>query len=362
MDKKKTIILAAGGTGGHFFPAIALAEELEQSGHDLHLLTDLRCKKYITKDLPVTTHISALHIKMSGIFNKIKSVYQLVSACAEAIILFLKLKPSIIVGFGGYPSFPAMLAASILRKPIIIHEQNCFLGKSNKLFAEKAKHIALSYKETNNIPEKFKNKIIYTGDIIRKSIRNLPEKTDFNSKTFNLFIVGGSQGASFFTKILPDTIKLLKELDPDIKIKITQQALDEDNKSITKKYESLGIEHNIQSFFHNIHEIYEKTNLVIARSGASTIAELTNIGLPAIYIPYPYATEDHQTFNAMALVNDKASWCYSQSKTTPKILADKLYELISDRTLLEQTSHNLLKRRSNGAKYLADTVLKIITN
>ena len=176
MSNKKTIILAAGGTGGHFFPAIALAEELAKSKHDIHLITDRRCKKYITKEMPIIPHIANLHIKMSGLFNKIKSAYQLVISCLKTIILFLKIKPSIVVGFGGYPSFPAMLAASFLRITIIIQEQNCFLGKSNRIFAKHAKYIALSYKETSNISSENKNKIIHTGDIIRESIKNLPKK------------------------------------------------------------------------------------------------------------------------------------------------------------------------------------------
>lgn len=360
MNNKKTIILAAGGTGGHFFPAIALAEELAKFGHDIHLITDRRCEKYITEDMPIVPHITNLHIKMSGLFNKIKSIYQLIIACIKAIILFLKLKPSIVIGFGGYPSFPAMLAASFLKVPIIIQEQNCFLGKSNRIFAKHAKHIALSYKETSNISPEYKDKIIHTGDIIRDSIKNLPEKKSFNSKIFNLFVVGGSQGALVFSKIIPETIEALKKLKPEVQIKITQQVSDEHKPQILETYNKLGIECKLQSFFHNINDIYNETDLVIARSGASTIAELTTIGLPAIFIPFPYAMEDHQTFNAMALVNNNASWCYNQKDITPNILAKKLHELIINRNLVKQASQNLLKRKTNGSKYLADTVLKII--
>ena len=361
MKITKTIILAAGGTGGHFFPAIALAEELEKAGHDIHLFTDRRCEKYITKDLPVISHVANLHIKMSGLFNKIKSVYQLLSACAKAIILFLKLKPSIVIGFGGYPSFPALLAARFLKIPIIIHEQNCFLGKSNRLFAKNAQHIALSYKETNNIAKELEDKIIHIGDIIRKSIRDLPQKASFDSKIFNLFIVGGSQGALIFSDLIPKTIEKLKQLQPNLQIKITQQISQAHKTEIAKKYSDLGIKCELESFFHNINDVYKKTDLVIARSGASTIAELTTIGLPAIFIPLPSAMEDHQTLNATALVNQNASWCYDQKDITPEILANKLLDLIKNRELIKQASENLLKRKSNGAKSLADTVLKIIS-
>jgi UDP-N-acetylglucosamine--N-acetylmuramyl-(pentapeptide) pyrophosphoryl-undecaprenol N-acetylglucosamine transferase len=220
--------------------------------------------------------------------------------------------------------------------------------------------IALSYKETDNIPKEYKGKIIHTGDIIRTSIRNLPEKKNFNSPIFNLFVVGGSQGALIFSRLIPDTIERLKKLNQDIQINITQQVSDEHAESIAKRYKALGIEHNLQRFFHNIVDIYSKSDLVIARSGASTIAELTSVGLPAIYVPLPSAAENHQAFNASALVNDNASWSYAQSHITPDILARKLNELIKDRSQITAASKNLLTRKSNGAKYLADTVLKII--
>lgn len=360
MSNRKTIVLAAGGTGGHFFPAIALAEEIAKSVPNIHLITDRRCEKYITKNMPVLPHVTDLHIKMSGIFNKIKSIYQLTTACIKTIILFFKLKPSIVIGFGGYPSFPAMLAASFLKIPIIIHEQNCFLGKSNRIFDKQAKLIALSYKETNNVPLSCKDKIIYTGDIIREIIKKLPEKQSFNSEVFSIFVVGGSQGARIFSKLIPEAIQALKKLEPEIKIRITQQVADEYKLQTLQTYKKLGVECELQSFFYNIHDIYFNSDLVIARSGASTIAELTTIGLPAIFIPFPYSAEDHQTFNAMALVNDNASWCYSQKDITPEILAKKLYELITNRNLIQQASQNLLKRKTNGTKYLTDTVLKII--
>ena len=189
MNQNPTILLAAGGTGGHLFPAIALAEELKNSKASVHLMTDFRCTKYLTPDLPLTPHVINLHINMSGLTAKIKSMTQLILACIRAITLVRKIKPNVIVGFGGYPSFPAMTAGVLLNIPIIIHEQNCFLGKSNRIFARFAKIIALSYKETKNIDEKFKSKLILTGDAVRSQIYNLPAKKNFNTKNFHLFVV-----------------------------------------------------------------------------------------------------------------------------------------------------------------------------
>jgi UDP-N-acetylglucosamine--N-acetylmuramyl-(pentapeptide) pyrophosphoryl-undecaprenol N-acetylglucosamine transferase len=360
MLVKKNILLAAGGTGGHFFPAIALAEELASNKHNVYLFTDRRCEKYITQDMPVIPHIVNLHINMSGLFYKIKSIYQLALACINAIFLLIKLKPAIVIGFGGYPSFPAMFAAWFLRVPLIIQEQNCFLGKSNRIFSNNAKYIALSYKETSNIKQKHKSKVIYTGDIIRESIRKLPPKKSFNSDIFKIFVVGGSQGAKFFSEFIPDTVKKLKALAPEVKIHITQQTAKEYMPKISEIYDSLKIEYVLQEFFHDIHNIYKETDIVIARSGASTIAELTSIGLPAIFIPFPYSMENHQMFNAMALVNDNASWCYDQKNITNEVLAQKLLTLIKDRNLLLEASKNLIKRKTNGAEYFANTVIEII--
>lgn len=358
MKNKKTVLLAAGGTGGHLFPAIALAEKLTKL--NVHLVTDLRCQKYLTSDLPATPHIVDLHLKMSGIKNKVISLFKLLTACLQSIRLIRTLKPNLIIGFGGYPSFPTMAAATILRIPTIIHEQNNFLGKSNRFFAQFAKLIALSYKETANIDIKFKPKLLFTGDIVRSAIHDLPEKTNFQTKTLHLLVFGGSQGAKIFSSLIPDTLAYLKKINPLLSLSITQQAPYAEQQYLAKSYDDLNIKHELAEFFHNMPELYNKSQLVIARSGASTIAELTNVGLPAIFIPYPHASEDHQYFNAQALANNNASWCYRQADISASLLAQKLNELIMNRTLLENASKKLLSRKNDGASYLANTVLKII--
>jgi UDP-N-acetylglucosamine--N-acetylmuramyl-(pentapeptide) pyrophosphoryl-undecaprenol N-acetylglucosamine transferase len=360
MSYKKPIILAAGGTGGHLFPALALLEELKQSGEDIHLITDLRCEKYLTKNEPIRAHIFNFHLKMNGILNKLVSLWCLSNTCIKTLWLIGRLKPSVIVGFGGYTSFPSLLAARLLGIPYIIQEQNCFLGKTNRFFAGSARAIALSYKETSNISLDIAKKVVFTGDVVRPSIRNLPVKNDFDNEEFHLFIFGGSQGAKIFSTLIPEAVEELAKLNPSLKIHITQQAGLDDQKAISKIYDKLGIKYILSPFFHNMPEIYAKTDLVISRSGASTIAELVNSGVPAIFIPFPYAMEDHQYFNAKALEAANSGWCFRQEGLTPLILAQKILELMNNRKLLKEASKNLLNRKSNGAKYLADTVLKII--
>ncbi|MDG1436945.1 MAG: undecaprenyldiphospho-muramoylpentapeptide beta-N-acetylglucosaminyltransferase [Rickettsiaceae bacterium] len=360
MAKSKTVLLTAGGTGGHLFPAIALSQELSKSNVNVHLSTDLRCKKYLTEDVPAVTHLIDLHIKTSGIKNKITSLFKLFFACLKALRLIYTIKPNLVIGFGGYPSFPVMAAATLLRVPTIVHEQNNFLGKSNRIFAKFAKIIALSYKETANIDIKLKNKTLFTGDIIRSEIRELPEKNNFDDKTFHLLIFGGSQGAKVFSSLVPEAIRCLKNINPHVDIAITQQAALAEQEYLSKSYDDLNIKYELAEFFYDMPNLYAKSQLVIARSGASTIAELTNIGLPAIFIPYPYAAEDHQYFNAKALTDTSASWSYRQPDISAPVLANKLNELITDRSFLKIASKNLLSRKNNGAVLMATTVLKII--
>lgn len=364
MNKNKTIILTAGGTGGHLFPAIAMAEELNTRGIFVHLITDLRCKKYLSDKIPATIHIIDLHIKTAGIKNKVISIAHGIKAFIKAFILLRKTKPDMIIGFGGYPSFPSMFAAMILKIPMIIQEQNCFLGKTNRFFAKHARIIALSYKETINLDhslQELSQKLLFTGNIIRLSVKNKSvEEKDFSCDKLHLFVFGGSQGAKIFSTLVPEAISELKKLNPDIKLSITQQVSQEEKNKLEKCYDEMNIPHELSDFFYNIEEIYDKSQLVIARSGASTVAELSNIGLPAIFIPFPYAAEDHQYFNAKAVADNGASWCYREANISAAILAKKLNELIMNRNLLKEASIKLLERKTDGAKKFADTVLEII--
>lgn len=406
----KTILLAAGGTGGHFFPAVAMAEELQSiPNFDVRLVTDNRCKKYLSQ-VNVKAHIIDLYINMSGLLGKVKSPLSFVSAIIKALILILRTRPVLIIGFGGYPTFPVMFIGQLFSIPTIIYEQNSYLGSSNKFFAKKAKFIATAYENTINLSPAYQNKTIITGDFVRKNIKKIgnneheqphceemygqakslqgdaslrrhgkirknneyysksPEIASSHfvvphndeNKSFTLLIIGGSQGAKFFSTLIPQTISLLLRKHPKIKINIIQQVTKEDAFKIRKLYDDLGVTNTISDFFHDIYKHYQKADLVVARSGATTIAELIQIGLPAIFIPYPYASNDHQYHNAKSLQNLEASWVYRQEEITPEILANKLFDLISNPSTIKETSVNLLKRKKDGTKNLLDTVLKII--
>ncbi len=360
MSQNKTILLAAGGTGGHFFPALAIAEELEAIKEiKTIIITDNRCKKYLISDTKMPSYIIDLYINMSSFIGKLKAPFSILIALIKSFIFITKHKPDLIIGFGGYPSFPIMFIGQFLSVPTIIYEQNSYLGKSNKFFVPKAKLIGLAYSETKNLSEKYLHKSLLIGDLVRKNIKTLKRKLK-NSKIFTILIIGGSQGAKIFSTLVPDAIKILIQNNPEIKINIIQQVPGKDQEYVKKIYDDLSINNIVSNFFHDIYKHYENANLVIARSGATTIAELTQIGLPAIFIPLPSAADNHQYYNAKSLEDLSASWVFKQEEITSDILAEKMLELIKNTNKIEQASKNLLKRKKDGTKTLLDTVLKII--
>ena len=355
----KKIVLNAGGTGGHFFPAIALGEELAKRGYIIYLITDKRCEKYLTEDIRFTLKIIDIRIKSGGIQGKLIALVKILFSTLKALIYLTKIRPHIMISFGGYPTIPGSGASLLLNIPIIIHEQNSFLGKTNKFFSKFAKAVALSYTETK-LKDTSLNSVI-TGNIVRANIKNLMAKNNFNNPTFRILVIGGSQSAKIFSKLVPEAVRELLKLDPTIKLQITQQAAINDHEAISVIYDDIGISYKLSDFFHNIEIEYKNAELAICRAGASTIAELSSIGLPAIFIPYPYAADNHQFLNATVLEQSGASWCMEQESVTPNDLAVKLFELIHNREILQKASIELVKRKCDGAKILADTVEKIIS-
>jgi UDP-N-acetylglucosamine--N-acetylmuramyl-(pentapeptide) pyrophosphoryl-undecaprenol N-acetylglucosamine transferase len=355
----KKIVVTGGGTGGHLFAAIAAGEELMRLGFDVHLITDLRCKNYLSPGLKLTTHIVDFRI-YGGLIGKITGALKLLKATAKSIIALRDIKPDMVIGFGGYPSFPILLGALATFTPIVVHEQNCFLGKTNAFFARFAKIIALSYPETKNI-NLANPKIVITGSMIRGKIKTIPKRhLETNNKNFTILIFGGSQGAKLFSILIPAALIRLKSICPEIELKVIQQTSIEDIESLHSAYTKGGIKAELAPFFHNMHELYNQADLVISRAGASTLAELTYLGMPAILIPYPYASDNHQFYNAKALENDGGAWCIEQKELTEQKLSDKIHYLIKNRDKLVEASAKLQNRNSDGAAVLANTVNKFL--
>lgn len=284
---KKKIILAAGGTGGHVFPAFAVAEVLRGQGHDVRWATDSRGLKYKSHWRGVEPMVTY----SSSPANKIKFIVMNGFGVLQALCSFIKNRPHAVVGFGGYPCVPAVAAAQILGIPNIIHEANATLGLANKVLAKNAKAVCLSF--AGDSP-----KSIVTGNPVRPAIAALADKNYSQHEKLNILVFGGSLGAKIFADLMPTVLSNMTE-EFRTSISLVQQVVDDDVRfGLAKIYEDIGVNATLVPFINDMPEQLEAANLVIARSGASTIAELTCAGKPAIFIPYPHHGDRQQYANA----------------------------------------------------------------
>ena len=297
-------VVTAGGTGGHMLPAFALASELEKRGHHVALITDRRGEA-----IPGRPESLTAHVLPAGRFGKnplkwwagAKAVWR---GRKMALRLFESFQPSAVVGFGGYPAFPAMLAAHSARLPSIVHEQNAVLGRVNRLFASRVDAIATSYPAVERLDDKYADKVHLVGNPVREEVLALRDE-DFPSFTdeglLRVLVTGGSQGASILARVVPDALAMLP---PALRqrLQVTQQCRPEDLEFVRERYRAHDIPAELGTYFEDMAERLADTHLFIGRAGASTIAELTAVGRPAILLPLPIATDDHQAANTREMV------------------------------------------------------------
>ncbi len=323
----QSVILAAGGTGGHIFPAEALAEELLARGCTVTLITDKRSNQFnsgLFKQLPRRTIRAGG--SGGGIIHKITSATNIVIGTARALRILKQLKPDKLVGFGGYPSFPTVYAATMLGIPTIIHEQNSVLGRANRMLAGRASLIATSFPDTKMITEENSGKVVVTGNPVRAGIRGLrdvPYPQLQQDGKLHVLITGGSQGASVFSEIIPAALALLPQ-HLRARLRIDQQCREVEIAATRAAYDNLAVNADLASFFVDIPARLAASHLVIARAGASTIAELTVSGRPAILIPLPNSMDNHQYHNANALEEAGGGWLMAQEGFTPQAVAARL--------------------------------------
>ena len=319
------ILISGGGTGGHFFPAYSLMEHLKTKKYKVTLTTDERCKKYFLKE-HYKDEIEVLEVARLGFSPKkfICFIFSLIGNIVTNIKLIKRNNIMIVVTFGGYTSVAAIIAAIILRKKIILNEQNVIAGRTNKFFAFFATKIASGFKSVKGF-EKYKNKLVITGIPVRDSFSKII-KQDKN-KQFRILVMGGSQAAEIFSDIIP---KILSYLDPkDIKvIKLMQQSRRDKINQLENELISLGVNFHIDEFFYNSSEEIQRANLIITRSGASTIAEIIALRKPAIFIPYPYAKDNHQYYNAKELEQIGVAKLFSQKNVNYRNLAEYITEIM----------------------------------
>jgi UDP-N-acetylglucosamine--N-acetylmuramyl-(pentapeptide) pyrophosphoryl-undecaprenol N-acetylglucosamine transferase len=350
------IVLAAGGTGGHLFPAEALASVLIARGYRVALITDPRGTGFGERMASVELHrISAGGVAGGSLVRRAQSVVQLGVGFFQARSLMAQLKPAVAVGFGGYASVPTILAASFAGVPTVLHEQNAILGRANRLLARRATRIAASFPGAIAGADR----VIVTGNPVRPAIAALaiaPYATPEANGRFNLLVTGGSQGARAFGRLLPEAIALLPE-DKRRRLTLVQQCRAEDLERVKSTYADLKVAAELAPFFTDIPQRLRDCHLVVARSGASTVAELAAAGRPALLIPYPHATDDHQTANAQVIAKAGGAWLLPEAALTPALLAKYLEDLM-DKPADLATASTAARAcgRVDAAERLADLV------
>ena len=337
MTGGRSILLAAGGTGGHVFPAIAVAEELMARGHTVALATDARGTNLGKSLAGVDVHrISASGVR-GGLMAKMNAAVSIGVGVLQARRLFRKIRPECVIGFGGYPSVPTMIAATSRGLPTIIHEQNAVLGRANRLVSKRVTAIATSFAETSGIAATSDGNVVLTGNPVRAAFSAVRDQEyppiGPNGEGVKILVMGGSQGATVLSEVIP---RALHEMPETLRRRfaITQQCRAEDIDNVRRIYAEAGVSADLATFFDDVPDRMAAAHIVITRAGASTVAELAEAGRPAILIPYPHAMDDHQTANARAVEASGAGWLIPQAGFTPEALTMRLESFVNLQNIL----------------------------
>ncbi len=358
------VVLAAGGSGGHVFPAEALAEELAGRGCRLALVTDRRGGQFGGYLKGIETHrIRAGGVAGKSFGTRLRSAPELALGTWQARNLLRRINPQAVVGFGGYASVPTMLAATYGGYSTAIHEQNAVLGRANRLLAPRVGRIATSFENSRGLPAEETGKVVLTGMPVRPAIAALSERpypSLAGDGPIGLLVLGGSQGARVFSQAVPDAVGLVEE-HLRRRLRISQQCRPEDLERVRQSYGRLGIEADLDVFFDDVPERMAESHLMIVRAGASTVAEGTAIGRPAILVPYPHAIDDHQSFNAHSVDEAGAGWVMPEDAFTPQALSARLNSLFDLPAILEKAAACAKAAgRADAAVRLADVVLELL--
>lgn len=352
-------VLAAGGTGGHIIPAYALGAELIRRGHHVALVTDERGSKIPGLPEKIATHILPAGRMSGGPIGWLRGARAIGQGREMAKMLCNNFRPSAVVGFGGYPAFPALLGAFASKVPTIIHEQNAVLGRVNRLTAGRVNAIVTAYPDVKRLKTADQKKLHLLGNPVREEILALRDQgfpPFYEDGIFRVLVTGGSQGASILSDVVPDGLAMLP-LNLRRRLQVTQQCRPEDIDDVRAKYAEHQIPAELATYLPDMPERLEWAHLVISRAGASTIAELTCAGRPAILIPLPGATDNHQAFNVVEMVQAGGARAIAQEQFTPKELAKQIQKIALQPGALDNAASAAKKCGRPGAvSDLADLV------
>jgi UDP-N-acetylglucosamine--N-acetylmuramyl-(pentapeptide) pyrophosphoryl-undecaprenol N-acetylglucosamine transferase len=354
------VLIAAGGTGGHMFPALALAKELVRRGRDVALVTDARGARYVDDDL--TCHLISAGSPSGGLLARLWGLARLAVGLVQALLLFVRVQPAAAACFGGYASVPTGIAAGLAHKPLMLHEQNAVFGRANRLVARLAGTIALTFEHTDRLPRLGRQHVVVTGNPVRPDFivaangYAAPEPGGL----VRLLVMGGSQGARILSEVVPSAVALLPA-DQRARLVLQQQCRAEDLERAREAYAALQLDVELATFFPDVPRRMAEAHLVVTRAGASTVAELVALARPSLLVPYRFAADDHQRANAVRLETAGAAYVIEERQLSAGVLAERLRELMAAPERLTEmaaAAHGLARR--DAVEHLADAVLALM--
>jgi len=355
------VIISCGGTGGHIYPGIAIGQILRNEISNVEILY-VGTKDGMEKNIILKEKFNFTAVESGKLLRKISltnflNLFKLFKGIFQSMRIIKTFKPDLIIGLGGYVCVPVVISGWLLKIPIVLHEQNVIPGLANKFLSRLAKTIFVSFPETVKLFPK--GKAVFTGNLVRENIGTLDKKEciyklglEYSKKTVTL--LGGSQGAHTLNMCFLNFIKLLK----DENIQIIWMTGVRDYEYCKNEIRNLNIKVLIQPFFENIEEVYAVTDLIICRAGASTVAEIIKCNIPAIFIPYPYASSNHQFFNAEALVKNNCAMILNEKELNPEKLKKLILDLINDEDKLNSFKKNIKRMDKVNTKQEILNVIK----
>jgi len=357
MNKK--IIFSSGGTGGHLFPAINMMKHFSNKGYEVLLVTDPRGSSFIKNHTKFRTYIIKAESPINkSFFKKIFSYLIVFYSIIKSVGILIKEKPNLTFGFGGYVSFPISIVSKLFNLPLVTYENNAVLGRANKYLLPFTKKIFLASNTPINFPHKYKNKILESGYILDKDIINYLNKENKVSENFSILVLGGSQGAEVFGKIVPPVIKMIREKGHNIEI--VQQCTDSQKKYIEEFYNKNNIKNKVFDFSNNILDLISSASMAISRCGASTMAELVHVNTPFIAVPIPQSIDNHQLLNAKHYENKGCCWVIEQSNFNPNNLFNLIIKVMENKKELFDMQKNMKKNINNEVYTKIENEIKIL--
>ncbi len=353
----RPVMIMAGGTGGHIYPALAVADYLKACGSEILWLgtnKGLESKVVPEHGYPLF-YLDVSGVRGKGLIKKLIAPFNILKAILQSLSIMKQQKPAAVLGMGGFASGPGGIAAFLLGIPLCIHEQNSIAGLTNKLLKPFARFVMQAFPNTFNQSKK----VLTTGNPVRKEILALAEsgQQDIkNDEGINLLIIGGSLGAKRLNEVVPNAAKQLHE---NIKLNIRHQCGDKHHSSTSQIYTDLQIEASVEPFIKDMAAAYQWADLIICRAGAMTVAEVSIVGIPSIFIPYPYAVDDHQTANARYLTDKNLAKLIQETELTESILVKAIEELCQSQQHLNKLAVEIRKLgKVNATQLVAEQCLE----